>query len=186
MDFQIPLQSRGRRELLLAVILVLWLPASHVAQGQDTAAAVERQAMQKLAFLAGHWSGPVTITRGPGVVLHLTQSEDVQYKLNGLVMLVEGKSTGADGRVDFQALATIAYDDSSHTYRFRAYNSGRYVDSKLTLIAGGFSWGFNAGPAHIVNTMHVTSKSEWQESTDVAIGDHPPQRSVEMLLHREP
>jgi hypothetical protein len=76
----------------------------------------QREAMRKLSFLAGHWSGPVTIARGPGEVLHLTQTEDVEYKLDGLVLLIEGKSTSADGKVLFSALATIAYDDASHTY----------------------------------------------------------------------
>ena len=75
-------------------------------------AATQREAMKKLAFLAGHWSGPVSIARGPGEPLKLTQTENVQYKLDGLVLLIEGQSTGSHGNAQFQALATIAYDDS--------------------------------------------------------------------------
>jgi hypothetical protein len=146
----------------------------------------QREAMRTLSFLAGHWSGPVTIVRGPGEALHLTQREDVEYKLNGLVLLVEGKSTSAGGKVLFSALATMAYDDASHTYRFRAYNDGHYLDTELSVPANGFSWSFTAGPAHIVNTMHLTGKGEWDEVTEVTVGSNPPHRSVDMLLQHLP
>jgi hypothetical protein len=146
---------------------------------------VQRDAMRKLSFLAGHWSGPISIIRGPGEPLHLAQTEDVQYKLDGLVLLIEGKSTSADGRVLFNALATVSYDDASHTYRFRAYNGGHYLDTELSVPDNGFSWSFASGPAHIANTMHLTAKGEWSETTDVTIGSNPPHRSVEMLLQHQ-
>lgn len=172
---------------LLAATFTISFSLLLAAQQPGPASAdAERAAMHKLAFLAGHWSGPVTIVRGPGEPLHLTQTEDVEYKLDGLVMLVEGASTSADGKVLFSALATIAYDDASHSYRFRAYNNGHYVDTELSVPANGFSWGFAAGPAHIVNTMHLTEKGEWAEATEVTVGSNPPHRSVDMLLQRQP
>jgi hypothetical protein len=149
-------------------------------------AAAQRDAMKKLAFLAGHWSGPVSISRGPGEPLKLTQTENVQYKLDGLLLLIEGQSTGPDGNAQFQALATVSYDDAAHAYRFRAYNDGHYIDTELTVNPDGFAWGFNAGPAKIQNTMHLTTKGEWQETTDVTFGSNPPHRSVDMLLQHQP
>ena len=145
----------------------------------------QREAMRKLSFLAGHWSGPVNIVRGAGEPLHLTQTEDVAYKLDGLILLVEGKSTSAEGKVIFSALATIAYDDASHTYRFRAYNDGHYLDTELSVPANGFSWSFTAGPAHIVNTMHLNGKGEWDEVTEATVDSNPPHRSVDMLLQHQ-
>jgi hypothetical protein len=155
-------------------------------QPASNSADVQREAMRKLSFLAGHWSGPANIVRGPGEALHLTQTEDVEYKLDGLVLLVEGKGTGAVGKVQFGALATITYDDASQTYRFRAYHDGHYLDTELSVPANGFSWSFMAGPAHIVNTMHLTSKGEWEEVTEAIVGGNPPHRSVDMLLQRQP
>lgn len=155
-------------------------------QPASNSADVQREAMHKLAFLAGRWSGPVTIVRGPGEPLHLTQTEDVEYKLGGLVLLIEGKSTANDGQPRFQALATMAFDDATHSYRIRAYNEGHYLDTELTVLADGFSWGFEAGPAHIVNTMHLTGKGQWQETTEVTMGSNPARQSVDMLLDRQP
>lgn len=162
-----------------SLVLAAQQPASNSVEAQ-------REAMHKLSFLAGRWTGPVKIVRGAGEPLHLTQTEDVEYKLDGLVLLVEGKSTSTEGKVMFSALATIAYDDASHSYRFRAYNDGHYVDTELSAPANGFSWSFMAGPAHIVNTMHLTGKGEWDEVTEATVGSNPPHRSVEMLLQHQP
>jgi hypothetical protein len=155
-------------------------------QPSTNAADAQREAMRKLAFLAGRWSGPITISHGPGKPLHRTQTENIQYKLDGLVMLVEGESRDASGKVEFRALATISFDDVTHAYRFRAYNDGHYIDTELTVLANGFSWGFASGPAHVANTMHLTDKGEWGETTDVTFGSNPPSRSVDMLLKHLP
>lgn len=181
--------SQARFSVVRWFAAVIMISASLALAAQGPApdsAAVQRVAMHKLAFLAGHWSGPVTVVRGPGEPLRLTQTENVEYKLDGLVMLIEGQSTGADGKPQFQALATIAYDDATQTYHFRAYHGGHYLDTELSVVADGFSWGFAAGPAQVTNTMHLTAKGEWQETTEVAMGGNPPRPSVKMLLDRQP
>jgi hypothetical protein len=173
-------------KLIASAFLIVFSFALVAQEPARSSADVQREFMHKLSFLAGTWSGPITIIRGPGEPLHFTQSEDVQYKLDGLVMLVEGKSTGPNGRVMFNALATISFDDTSHTYRFRAYNDGHYLDTELSVVTDGFSWQFDSGPAHVVNTMHLTKNSEWSEVTEVKVGNNPPQHSVEMLLQHRP
>jgi len=170
----------------LAAVVVA-ISCSLAAQQQPSASVdAQRAAMRKLAFLAGHWSGPVTMVLGPGEPLHLTQSEDVEYKLDGLVLLIEGKSVATDGKAQFEALATVAFDDVSHIYRFRAYNEGHYVDTELKVQHQGFSWELRAGPAQIVNTMSLIGKGEWQETTEVTVGNNPPRRTVDMLLQHQP
>jgi hypothetical protein len=172
--------------LLATAFLISFRLSLAAQQPPSNSVDVQREAMRKLSFLAGHWSGPVTIVRGPGEPLHLTQTEDVEYKLDGLVLLIQGKSTSSDGKVEFSALATIAYDDASHTYHFRAFHDGRYLDTELSVPANGFSWSFTAGPANIVNTMHLTGKGEWDEVSEVTVDSNPPRRSVEMHLQHQP
>jgi hypothetical protein len=178
-----------RRDLWLTAVgpavLVLFGLALGAQNPPLIAADAQREAMRKLSFLVGRWRGPVTVVRGPGEPLHLTQSENVESRLDGLVLLIEGTSTAADGTAPFEALATIGFDEATHSYRIRAYNEGHYLDTELTVLIDGFSWAFAAGPAHIVNTMHLTGKGQWQESTEVAVGDNPPRKSVEMLLDRQ-
>src|SRR5579871_5489707 len=60
----------------------------------------QRAAMKKLAFLVGNWSGPVSIVRGPGEPLKLIQTEHVESRLDGLLLLIEGAGAGAGGQAE--------------------------------------------------------------------------------------
>jgi hypothetical protein len=83
-------------------------------------------AMKKLGFLIGKWAGEARVLRGPGEPVVLIQTEEAQYKLDGLILLVEGVGrTKADGKAALQALGMMSYDDQRGTYRMRAFNDGR-------------------------------------------------------------
>jgi hypothetical protein len=172
--------------LLVAAFMIFFSLALFAQPPVSSSITAQQEAMRKLSFLSGHWAGPVAIVRGTGEPVHLAQTEDVEYKLDGLVLLIEGRSISANGKVLFSALATIAYDDTSRTYRFRAYNDGHYLDTELLVLEHGFSWGFTSGPAHIVNSMQLTDKGEWNEFSEATVGSSPPHRSIEMLLQHEP
>jgi hypothetical protein len=148
--------------------------------------AAQRDAMKKLSFLAGKWSGEGTVVRGAGGPVKLIQTEDIQYKLDGLVLLVEGTGRNAAGEVVFRALATASYDDQTQTYRWRAHSAGRYLETELKVTPGGFTWGFDAGPVKVLNTMQLTEKGEWHEITEVTAGPAPPRKTLDMTLKRIP
>ena len=48
-----------------------------------------RAAMKKLAFLAGKWAGEASVLRGPGQTAELSQTEQAQFRLDGLVLEIE-------------------------------------------------------------------------------------------------
>ena len=146
----------------------------------------QREAMKKLAFLVGTWSGDAVVTRGPGDTLKVRQTEDVKFKLNGLLLLIEGTGRNPDtGDAVFNALATISYDDAGGVYRFRAYNDGRYLDTTLKVPEKGFEWGYKAGPATVRFVMHLNEKGEWMETGEVSIGTNPPRKTFEMTVRRQ-
>jgi hypothetical protein len=144
----------------------------------------QREAMKKLNFVVGKWSGDALVMRGPGEPMRLRQREEIEYKLDGLVMLIEGAGRNAEGQVVFQALATIAYDDVTSTYRFRAYNDGHYLDTALTVKPNGFAWGYAFGPVKINNAMQLDDKGNWVETTETIFGSSPPRKTVQMNLRR--
>jgi hypothetical protein len=146
--------------------------------------AAQREALKKLEFLVGTWSGDASVSRGPGEPLRLVQTENVQFKMDGLVLLVEGTGRNSDGQVVFRALATISYDDIAATYRFRAYSDGRYLDTDLSVTPRGFAWGYAA--VKIRNTMRLNEQGEWTETTEATVDTSPPRRSFEMTLRRQP
>ena len=170
---------------LRSFLLSLIAAAAAYTQPQPDIAA-QRDAMKKLSFLAGKWSGEGTVVRGAGESVKLIQTEDVQYKLDGLVLLVEGTGRNAAGEVVFRALATASYDDHTHTYRWRSHSAGRYLETELKVTPGGFVWAFDGGPAKVVNTMRLTERGEWHEITEITSGTAPPRKTLDMTLKRLP
>lgn len=80
--------------------------------------------------------------------MELIQTEEAQYKLDGLILIIEGIGrTKADGQVALRALGIISYDEEAGIYRMRAYNDGRYLetDVKLSENGEGITWGFALG-----------------------------------------
>jgi hypothetical protein len=140
--------------------------------------------MKKLAFLVGQWQEDASITRGPGGPIQVRQTEQVQFKLDSLVLLIEG--TGRDaktGEVAFNALATVSFDEATKTYRLRAHNDGRYLETELIVADRGFEWGYTAGLAKVSNRMTIDESGRWIEHTDV-VNNGSPQRLLEMRLSR--
>ena len=164
------------------VLLASLAAAACLAQAGPNVEA-QKTAMKKLAFLTGKWSGDASVQRGPGEPLKIRQSEEIAYRLDGSILIIEG--TGRDretGKVVFNAFAVVTYDDIKKEYRIEAFNDGRKVDSPLEVTDNGFVWGFRSGPAEIRNTMKVTEKGEWSETTTAKMGERPEFVSVRMLL----
>lgn len=68
--------------------------------------------MKKLDFLIGKWTGDARVLRGPGVSVEMIQTEEAHYKLDGLVLLIEGIGRAkSDGRPVLQALGMVSFDD---------------------------------------------------------------------------
>ncbi|HEY6330971.1 MAG TPA: hypothetical protein VI756_16685, partial [Blastocatellia bacterium] len=88
------------------LLISLTIGMAGIAYGQRPNADAQREAMKKLEFLAGKWSGVATVNGG-GQPIKVHQTEEIQYKLGGLVLLIEGTGRGDDGQIMFQALATV-------------------------------------------------------------------------------
>ena len=143
--------------------------------------------MKKLDFLVGEWSGHASAARGPGVVIELDQSESAQFKLDGLVLMIEGVGrTKSDGTLALQALGLISFDDASGSYRMRAFNDGRWLETEVKLLDGGngMSWGFSLGDIITKSVLRINEKGEWTELAEITIGARPPQKLMELAVRR--
>jgi hypothetical protein len=143
--------------------------------------------MKRLDFLVGEWSGEASAARGPGVVVDLVQSEVAQFKLDGLVLMIEGVGrTKSDGKLALQALGLISFDDASDGYRMRAYNDGRWLETDVTLLEDGtgLSWGFSLGEITTKSVLRINDKGEWTELAEITIGARPPQKLMELVVQR--
>jgi hypothetical protein len=175
-----------------ALPVVFLLAAPVAAQPPDGAAS--REALKKLDFLVGKWSGDAAVTTGPKGKLTVKQTEAVEYRLGGTVLLVEGKGTGKRPGQDkegvlFNALAIISYDAGTGKYAIKAYRAeGLSVDATLTLPASGkgFAWGFKEprSGTEVRYVMTLTDKGEWREVGEFSRDGKTWTKFIEMTLTR--
>lgn len=141
--------------------------------------------MKKLGFLVGRWNGEARILRGPGEPEVLIQTEEAQYKLDGLILFIEGIGrTKADSKPALQALGIVSYDDENGTYRMRAFNDGRFLETEVKLAddGKGITWGFSSGQIKTSSLMRINEKGDWTELTEISIGAQPPRKYMELTV----
>ena len=141
--------------------------------------------MKKPGFWVGNLEDAAIVSQGVPY-LRNAQSESEQFKQDGLVLLIEGEGRNAERKVVFDALATVNYDEATSTYRFQAHSDGRFLDTELKVEKNAFSWGYTSGPLKVMNSMVVSDKGEWVETTESIFNSSPPRRSVEMKLPKLP
>jgi hypothetical protein len=168
--------------ILLAVALLIPCMAQ-APRSPDLGA--QREAMKKLSFLIGKWPGEARVLRGPGDPVEMLQTEEAQYKLDGLILMIEGVGrTKSDGKPALQALGLVSYDDAVSVYRIRAFNDGRWLETEVTLDEGGKSitWGFTLGEFKTSSVLRINEKGEWTELAELTIGAQPPRKFMELVV----
>ena len=147
----------------------------------------QREGMKKLTFLVGKWSGEASVLRGPGQSVMVSQTEDARFKLGGLILEIEGVGrTKSEGTPVLQALGLISFDDQSGAYRMRVFNDGRWLETEVKLGNDGhsMSWGFPFGEMKSNSVMRINEKGEWTENAELTIPGKPPQKLMELTVHR--
>ena len=148
----------------------------------------QRAAMKKLDFLTGSWAGQARILRGPDEFADLIQTEEAEYRLDGLVLVIEGVGLAkAGGKVALQALGLVSYDDASQTYTMRAFNDGRFLETEVKLLEDGIgiAWGFKLGEIETNSVLRINGQGEWTELTKIAFGSQPPKKFFELTVRRK-
>jgi hypothetical protein len=147
----------------------------------------QRTAMKKLGFLVGEWSGEASVLRGPSQFIELAQTESAQFRLDGLLLVIEGVGRSKpDGKLALQAIGVVSFDDETGTYRMRAFNDGRWLETEIKLVDGGdsISWGFALGEFKTTSVLRINENGEWTERGELIVGDRPPQKMLELRVRR--
>jgi len=147
----------------------------------------QRAAMGRLDFLVGRWAGEARLLRRPGEPLVLEQTEEARYKLDGLILEIEGIGrTKPDNKPVLQALAIISFDDETGTYRMRAFNDGRFLETDVKLLENGKSltWGFALGQIRTNSVLRINERGEWTELAEITIDSQPARQLLELTVKR--
>jgi hypothetical protein len=141
--------------------------------------------MKALGFLVGKWFGEARLLRGPDEWVELHQSEEARYKLDGLILVIEGVGrTKSDGHSLLQALGIISFDDESGSYRIRAFNDGRFLESEVKLMhqEKSLNWGFVLGNITTKSVLRINERGEWTELAEITMGSEPPKKLLELTV----
>jgi hypothetical protein len=148
----------------------------------------QREAMKKLSFLVGKWAGEARVSRGPGEWAELLQTEEAQYKLDGLVLVIEGIGRAkSSGHPVLQAFGLVSYDDENGRYHFRAFNDGRFLETTAKLFeeGSGMTWGFALGEIRTSSVLRINERGEWTEVGEISIGAQPAKKFWELTVQRQ-
>ncbi len=140
------------------------LPAAAAPEAPDKGA--HQAAMQKLAFLVGEWEGGGSVAMGAPRQT-FTQTERIQFKHDGTLLMIEGQGKSQAGAIVHDALAVMTFDQATGKYKFRSFVAvGRFADTEATVNGNTLVWFLNAGPRKIRYTTTVEN-GVWRE-----IGEH--------------
>ena len=143
--------------------------------------------MRKFAFLTGKWSGDASVLRAPGQFVELSQTEVAQFKLDGLILMIEGIGRlKSDGTPVLQALGIISFDDETGKYHMRAFNDGRWLETEVKPLDEGntLAWSFTLGEMSTHSVLRIAEKGEWIEHAEITIGPRPPQKLLDLTVRR--
>ena len=149
--------------------------------------AAQREAMKKLDFLVGKWTGEARLLRGSTESVELLQTEEARYKLDGLIVVIEGVGrTRPDGQPLLQAFGIISHDDEVGTYRLRAFNDGRFLETEMKLLENGegLTWGFSLGEIKTNSVLRINEHGEWTELAEITIGSQAPKKLLELTVRK--
>lgn len=175
-----------RPRLILALLLItsaLTVSAFGQRPDPETLLKPQRDAMAALSMMDGMWRGQAWALSPTGEKHEVTQTERVGSFLGGSVKVVEGKGYEADGKVGFNAFATIYFDPAKKTYTMHSYAQGYVGDFAFKPTPDGFVWEIPAGPATLRYTA-VIKDGIWHEVGDRIVPGKDPVRIFEMTVRR--
>lgn len=152
--------------VLIVIMAVLNSPTRAQLVTENTAA----EEMKQLEFLIGTWKGKGTITRGPNDSAEADVVEKVQSKLQGTVLLIEGRGTvpqdGGEEMIVHDAMAVVSYDKANSRFVMRTYRAGgEMLEPEIEVTPNKLVWQFDEPRRHgkIRFSITVDEKGSWQE-----------------------
>lgn len=148
--------------------LLVLLPFLLAAAPRGAAAEEPRdaglEAMKALPPLAGRWEGGGWIRQGPGEPERFVGEEQVEPRLDGRVLVIEGKHWSPDrSRVVHHAFAVLSADPGKQGYKFQTHlANGRGGDYSGHMDNGAFVWEMNSPGGRIRYVIRIEGE-RWLE-----------------------
>jgi hypothetical protein len=148
---------------------------------------VQQREMKKLDWLMGRWTGAGWILMGPQGRHEFTQTEKIEAKLDGLVLVIEGLGKAKeDGSAVHEALAFVSYDHRAKTFRWHAITSEGQIDTEAKVGTDTVEWSLQIPQrGRMRYTITRNEKGEWFEIGEMIQEDQTGRKFFEMTLRKE-
>ena len=172
---------------IAAILLISILPLALAAQTPSSPKVAE---MKRLDFLVGQWQGEGWIMLGTKQRHTFRQTENVQRKVDGTVLLIEGlgksMDTGDAGAIIHTAFAVLSYEKDAKVFRWRAFRAdGSSIDTEAKVSENMLVWGFrDPRGGNIRFTIKLNEKGQWFEVGEMSRDSQTWLKFFEMTLNR--
>lgn len=120
----------------------------------------------------------------------VSMTENAEYKLDGLILTIEGAGRDASGKPALQAFGDspifrrLSYDDATSAYHFRTFNDGRYLETEpqVDVERKRMTWSFSLGEIKTSSILQLDEHGNWTEVHNVTIGAQPPRKFMELSV----
>lgn len=142
---------------------MLFSCTSIMAQSVETDTTLQKE-LKKLKFMEGQWEGKGWMYGRNGVRHEFSQTEDIRFKVDGTVLLIEGMGK-SEGKIIHNAMAIISFDKEKGHYNFHSYMAnGMSGDFKAELIDNKLYW---FPPDFIRYIIYINDKGQWHEKGEM-------------------
>lgn len=177
------------KRTILTFVLTFAAALSAAAQTPDFAADRQRTEMKKFEKMAGVWEGDGWIQMGPKKE-QFRGTETVQWKIDGLALLVEGKfKAKVDDKVldkvIHETLAVISYNTKTSIFDFKTFLASGSQGAHEIKSTGEtvFVWGFTSPNGNIRYTI-TTANDVWNEIGEMSRDGKTWMKFFEMKLQK--
>ena len=174
-------------KLTLAAASTVVAVLSLLAADQPTSKEVQLREMKKLDWFVGHWKGTGWIQMGPQGRHEFTQSETIEAKLDGLVLVIEGAGKAKeDGSTVHTALAFVSYDHRANKFRWHAFTPEGQMDTEAKVGTDTLEWTLEIPKrGRMRYAITRNEKGEWFEVGEMIQEDQTRHKFFEMTLRKE-
>ena len=174
-------------KLARAAALIVLTMISVSAADQPTSKDVQRREMKKLDWFVGHWKGTGWIEMGPQGRHEFTQTETIEAKLDGLVLVIEGLGKAKeDGSTVHTALAFASYDPRANKFRWHAFTPEGQIDTEAKVGTDTLEWSLQIPQrGQMRYTITRNEKGEWFEIGEMSQEDKTWRKIFEMTLQKQ-
>jgi hypothetical protein len=134
------------------------------ANAQAPAPVISKEDMQKLKLWPGRWTG-TSVWSMRGKEEHATVEENIAWKVDGHVLLINGLGKNAEGKVVHEAIGVLSYNSRESKYHLNSWlRDGRSTDAWFNIVGENqFQWGFETPQGKIRYSIALTEKT-WKET----------------------